>query len=240
MKIKYVIVSSDKNRMYLDFWPVVKQLWANVINIKPILVLISDENKITDNATDIVHEIKSVEGIDTGLQAQIARMYVTKFYPSDVCLTSDIDMLPLSHSYFNSVLDKVDEGSLAILSADAYKILRFPICYNAAKGDTFNEILGLNVSFEEYCKRLVEFGWGWDTDELYFGKMVNEYPLQYRIKKFNRGWMNGIANNRIDRVAWGYDKNEIKNDGYIDCHSVRPYSQYKATIDKLIEHRTCQ
>jgi hypothetical protein len=77
-------------------------------------------------------------------------------------------------------------------------------------------------------------GFGWDTDELYFVKMVNLYENQSIITKLNRGWEYGRAKKRIDRVYWTYDENELKTQNYVDSHSLRPYSKYKNEIDKLI------
>ena len=101
--------------------------------------------------------------------------------------------------------------------------------------EDFNEILDLDVSFEEYCNRLIDYGWGWDTDELYFGKKVNEYSNKNRIIKLNRGWSNGIANDRIDRVNWNYDITRLKNQKYIDSHSLRPLTTYNNEVKHLIE-----
>lgn len=235
MNIDYVIVSSDNNPLYYDFWSLVKNLWYYHIGITPIFVHISDKNNVTKYDDCIIHEIKSIDGINSGLQSQIIRMFITKYYPNDVCLTSDIDMLPLSKKYFNTITSEYDENDMVILSADAYpNKVRYPICYNVAKGSTFNEILDLELSFEEYVKRLTDYKWGWDTDELYFGMKVNSFKNQNRIKKINRGWINGIANRRIDRVRWGYEKNKLKNGFYIDSHSLRPYKNNKELVDKLI------
>jgi len=82
--------------------------------------------------------------------------------------------------------------------------------------------------------RLSKFKWGWDTDELYFGMMVDRFVEQSRVIKLKRGWSFGIADGRVDRVRWGYDKERLKNDQYIDSHSLRPYSEYKSIVDKLI------
>jgi hypothetical protein len=236
MEIKYAIVSSDENPLYYDFWPIVRDLWSNHIGIKPVFLFITNKDEVIDHGEYIVHKVKSIEGVDTGLQSQIIRMYATKFYPNDVCITSDIDMLPLGKSYFKSICGDYNDDDMVILSSDAYpNKVRYPICYNVGKGSTFNEILDLNCSFEEYVKRLSSYNWGWDTDELYFGMKVNEFKYQNRIKKLNRGWYIGIANNRIDRVRWAYDKNKLQKGEYIDSHSLRPYSECKNHIDKLVQ-----
>lgn len=237
MKIDYVIVSCDDNVLYYDFWDVIKPIWINHIKIKPILVKISDKDLITDNGDHIIHEIKKIDNINTGLQSQISRMYVTKFYEDKVCLTSDIDMIPISNDYFNNDINEYDQESLIIFSSDAYtNNNRYPICYNAGKGKLFTEILEIDSSFELYCKKLLNYNWGWDTDELYFGKMVNAYTNQKKIIKLHREWFNGIAKNRIDRVNWIYDPIKIKIGEYIDCHSLRPYTNYKHQINELINN----
>jgi hypothetical protein len=123
---------------------------------------------------------------------------------------------------------------MVIFSSDAYKnVNRYPICYNAGKGSLFSEILQLDVSFEEYCNRLLSLGWGWGTDELYFGKMINSYYDQSKITKLNRGWSFGVAKDRLDRIRWKYDPNNFK-DQFIDSHSLRPYSTHKTQIDKIV------
>jgi hypothetical protein len=233
MKIDYAIVSSDSNPMYIDFWPVVRNLW-NRLGIKPILALISDKNFITDNGDHIIHEIKSIDGVNTGFQSQISRMYITKFYMNNVCITSDIDMFPLSKEYFSEVVNDIPDDSLAILSSDAYNTVRYPICYNVASGQTFDNILKIDTSFQDYCTKLLKFDQGWDTDELYFGKCVSEFKDKSKIFFLNRGWTNGIANGRIDRSRWSYNDSLLKSGLYIDSHSLRPYSIYKNEIQKII------
>lgn len=234
MKIDFVIVSTDDNPLYSEFWPVVKNLWSNLVGIKPILVKISDTDEIIESDECIIHNLKKVDGIKTGLQSQIARMFVTKYYKDSVCLTSDIDMLPLSKKYFTSDIENLNNDSMVIFSSDAYKnVNRYPICYNAGKGSLFSEILQLDVSFEEYCNRLLSLGWGWDTDELYFGRMINSYYDQSKITKLNRGWTFGVAKDRLDRIRWKYDPNNFK-DQFIDSHSLRPYSTHKTQIDKIV------
>lgn len=234
MKIDYAIVSSDSNPMYLDFWPIVKNLWSNVIKIKPILALISDRDLIIDNGDHIIHQIKSVDGVSTAFQSQIVRMYITKYYRDSICITSDIDMLPLSYNYFNDIVRGITDDKIAILSSDAYTTVRYPLCYNVAKGSLFTEILDLECNFKEYCNRLLKFEEGWDTDELYFGRCINNFKDKNKVVFLQRGWTNGLANNRIDRAFWNYDINILVQGNYIDCHSLRPYSLYRKEIDKLI------
>ena len=102
MKIDYVIVSTDDNKLYSDFWEPVKNLWFNLVGIKPLLVKITDNDDVVEYDDCIIHNFKKIDGINTGFQSQIARMYVTRYYQNSVCLTSDIDMLPLCKKLFFS------------------------------------------------------------------------------------------------------------------------------------------
>jgi len=237
MNIDYVIVSTDENPLYSDFWEVVKPVWNNKINIKPILVNITNNNKVEEYEDCIIHNIKSIDGINTGFQSQIARMYITKFYSDKVCLTSDIDMIPINKEYFKDTVNEYKNSDLVIYSSDAYKKNnRYPICYNSSLGSTFCDILNLNeYSFEEYCKMLLDRKQGWDTDELYFGECVNNYTGANKIVKLNRG-LNLSVNRRIDRSNWTYDLEKLHEGFYIDSHSLRPYYIYKKEVDKLINN----
>jgi hypothetical protein len=237
MKIDYAVVSCDENLLYSEFWEPVKKLWFNLIGITPLLVKISNNNDVYEFDDCIIHNIKKIEGVDTGFQSQIARMYVTKYYEEKICLTSDIDMLPLSKKYFTDDIKEFDGDSLIIFSSDAYQgVERYPICYNAAKGKLFNEIMNFEDTFELYCQKLNKMGLGWDTDELYFGNKVNTFTNQNKIIKLNREWEYGRAKKRIDRAFWNYNIEQLKSQNYIDSHSLRPYSKYKSEIDKIIDY----
>jgi hypothetical protein len=139
MKIDYVIMSTDGNELYDDFWEINKSIWNNVIGIKPILVIIGDEDKIENNEDCIIIYYKKVEGVETSFQSQIARLYVTSLFLENTLLISDIDMIPLSKEYFINFADEVKENQILIYTADAYgynQQKRYPMCYNLAKGKT--------------------------------------------------------------------------------------------------------
>jgi len=232
MKIDYAIVSSNDDPLYLDFWEIVKPLWLR-LGIKPVLVKIDEIDDVIENENFIIYKFKKIENVNVGLQAQISRLYVTKFFKNKICLTSDIDMFPISKSYFVNDIEKHNNDSLIIFSSDAYGDGRYPMCYNAASGELFNNILKLDDTFKDFCLRLSSMDLRWDTDEMYFGKMVNDYPNQNLIIKLKRGFA-GYASNRIDRACWGYSKDLLK-DAYIDCHSLRPYISHKNVINNLVK-----
>lgn len=241
MKIDYVVVSCTNNSLYFNFLNLIKEYIPKIMKTKLICVFVGDKNKITKFENGIIHEIKQIENIPCNLQAAISRMYITKFYSNSICMISDIDMLILNKDYFNDTIISLDEDSLVIFGHDLYpNTIRYPMCYNIAKGKIFEKILKIqDITFECYCNMLYEKykHLGSDritsADELYYTDCVNE-SNDVNVVKIERGLSSsGIASNRIDRIKWEYDDKKITQ--YIDCHMLRPYeSTNKEKIDKLL------
>lgn len=242
MKIDYVIVSTDGNSLYDGFDEIVKKVWFPLVGVKPIIVKIGESNFVEEFDDHLIVGYKKVEGVNTGLQSQIARLYVTSLFKDKTFLISDLDMIPLSKSYFIDNATPVDDNNVLIYTADAYGYgnqKRYPMCYNLAKGSTYHEIMNLDSTFEEFVKRLSDMKLGWDTDELFWGGCVYEFEQQNpnRITKLHRGFAEGFATKRIDRSNWHHPKNDfskISQGEYIDSHMLRPYKTYKHQIDNLI------
>lgn len=236
MNIDYVVVSSDENQMYLDFWELTKKMWINVVGIKPILLKICDNDSFIDYGDCIIIEIKKIENINTGLQAQLSRLYVSKYFENKNILISDIDMIPLSKDYFINQVKECDDQSIIIYSSDAYSDdRRYPMCYILANSEKYKKIFNICNDFNSFITNILSnYNCGWDTDEIYMtNQIINSGE---NIIKLNRGWINGMAKDRVDRVLWQYNIDKLKNNLYIDSHLLRPYSQYYKEINKLIEY----
>jgi hypothetical protein len=163
--------------------------------------------------------LKKVTGIKTSFQSQIARIYVTSLFPNNTLLISDIDMFPLSKKYFTDFAELGEDNQLLIYTADAYEYndqMRYPMCYNLAKGITYSEIFDLNCTFHDFVNRIYSLKYEplWDSDELYLGMCINNFEKinKDRVLKKQRGFREGYATNRIDRGCWftaNYDFNKI-------------------------------
>lgn len=207
------LITSDDNKNYTEFYPIVKKFWE-LLDFEVKYIKLGDE------------EYQQISGVPTSLQAQILRLFAPTKYTDRIVLLSDIDMLPLNKQYFMSKLP-TKKGQFSIYSADAYKTARYPICYIAAHGIDFEIFkISKNESWESFVLRLHSLNYGWDTDELYMSQILDSSKLD--LVKHNRGWLNGIAINRFDRVNWDYSFSQ-----YIDAHCPRPYSKYKQIIDSL-------
>ena len=228
MKIDKAIFGVDDS-YFMEFWPLQAKICKELLGIQPVLFYICEEDSdFYDDGYGLVKKIKKVydkkngDVIHTGLLACIARMYGTKYFPNDVCLTCDLDMLMINKEYFIDQIQNFHKDSLVIYSSDAYDLNRpeaselfknepFPFTqemynypYNAAKGETFDKILDTSCSFEDFVDRHSNFKEGykymWMIDEFYFSDCVNNKDHGVEVHKLKRGYTSPwIADRRIER-----------------------------------------
>jgi len=158
MKISKVIFGLDDNPIYADFWPIQAKLVREVLKAEPVLFHITNEDSdfYKDAHGGIVKKINknNCSDIITSFQSQVVRMYATKYFPDEICLTADIDMLMISEDYFVKQIENIDDESLIIMDSKAYDLERiecqnhnescenrYPICYIIGKGKNFNKVL---------------------------------------------------------------------------------------------------
>ena len=103
MNIDKVILASNENKDYLEFWPLVSEAWER-IGVEPVLIYTGND-EINLNGHIINFHIK---GIDSTFVAQNIRLLAPALFKDENCIISDIDSLPLSSKYFqNSVRDNL-------------------------------------------------------------------------------------------------------------------------------------
>jgi hypothetical protein len=237
MKIDRVIVASDENPLYTQFWPAVAESWS-LLGIKPTLFLVSNDISVDESIGDVVR-VKPLDGIPTSLQAQCVRLLAPTMFPEDVSVTSDIDMMPLSREYFVDTVADIKNDDFVIFSSDAYENIPnfpcFPICYNAALGSVFGEIFGFTMNeYEEAMKKWQALGQGWTTDErVLYSQLKSWSGYDKRCTRLRRGWT-PLATARVDRVHMQFDPRIMMARKYIDFHMLRPYDQYKEIIDYIL------
>jgi len=239
MKIDYVFLGSNNDKYYLDFWPIISKTWKIELGIEPILGYVSNEEYQLENKYGQIKKFPIIEGVDPGLQSQIVRIFLAKFFKGN-CLISDIDMLPISKNYFYNLSRLINSENFLISSADHIQSLQnemFPMCYLLGHSTAYKEIFDLNLDWENFCLLLDSYKEGWFSDQKYVYKKIKEFNSKNKNCIFlYRGWDKyGRAARRIDRDFWSYDIEKIKNDYYIDCHLLRPYKENQKQINLLLE-----
>jgi len=227
-EINYVIISSDDNPMYKDFYPIVAKRWHD-LGFKTYYVNITDSDGIEKNEWGIIHKIKALDFVSTGFQSQVVRLFSSKFIEGNIMM-SDIDMLPINGDYFNQYLNELSDDNVIVYSGQPYgDVPYYPMCYVLSHSSNFRKYLNIeNLNFEEYCKNLLKYREAWNTDENFMYDQFQNWIDKLIVKKdrdFSR---------RIDRGNWSYSLNLLKSGYYIDSHLLRPYHQYKNFINNLL------
>lgn len=224
------IFSYNSNSIYEKFADPISRSWEN-LGFESMCLKIDESNCWFDDSE-----------IPFGNQAQMIRLLLPAMHPDRIFITTDIDMLPLNAEYFNNSLEELKNNEIRNISFDAYRNrnqIRFPVCYFIGYGSAFS--LVNKVKNIQDLKNVMKTWWsknlGWDTDELCFSdsvvQSVNNESVIFSYK--NRGWTNGIANMRIDRDFWRYNKTLLNNNQYIDSHLLRPFDDNKDYLLPLFE-----
>lgn len=229
-----VIVATDANPNYIEFWPSVAQAWKDIIGLKVTLVLIATEDVQIDESLGDVIRFEPIEGIPTAFQAQVIRLLLPVIYPDDVCILSDIDMIPLNRSYFvDSIADCPDDSFVVYRNHGySYNASWYPMCYVAALGSVYQEIFRISTldDIRTMLKELHKLQIGWHTDEVTMAKYLKEWPdFDTRCVMLGHG-----VDRRLDRSWWVPNQEYLENGLYIDAHCHRPYSAHKESIDAVI------
>jgi len=236
IKIDRVVLASNTNPMYLDFWPLVAKAWQKM-GVRPTLALIEDKENIEiDESLGDVIRFKPIKGVSPGWMAMVIRVLLPIYFEEEVSILSDIDILPLNKAYFIDYPKFCSDDSFVVYRDKVYgRSKRVSMCYNAAKGKTFKEIFKINslddipALIQKWAK---EYRQRFSADEFILTKYL--YAWSGYEKRCVRLKDKINSKTRIDRSHWVYDPNLLKKgDFYIDSHMVRPYRKHKDKIDKL-------
>lgn len=233
-ELKRVILSTNNNPTYIQFWPVVAPVWS-AMGLRPTLALIADEDCPIDTSLGDVIRFDPIPGVPESLQAQTVRLLLPALFPDDACLISDMEMIPVSREYFTDGAAQCPDESFLVYRDKAYEPYnpRYPMCYVAGLGKVFGAIFNIHEKSDiaKTIESWTEYGFGWDTDELLLYMRVK----QWEQKGGSVVYLGHGVGPRIDRLWWPHDTSTMDASRYIDCHCLRPYETYKKTIDEVVQ-----
>ncbi len=229
-----MILASDDNPDYLQFWPLMAKAWSQLIGVKPTLFLIADDSVVVDTTVGEVIRFQPIPGIKTSYQAQVIRIIAPALFEDEVSLLTDIDTLPINRDFFIKSVAKTHPSCSAVYrnnyDADG---MRYPLCYHAMKGSVCREIFGFDqVDLEVFRNQLIEWEklkFGWCTDELVLTAALKEWHRKTgRVVCLNLG-----KARHIDKLDWHFHKKELQ-DKYVGAHLPRPFKENQKAIMKLV------
>ncbi|MDR3646001.1 MAG: hypothetical protein P4L22_00485 [Candidatus Babeliales bacterium] len=235
LKIDRVILSTDANPDYIQFWPIVSKVWQDYIGIKPTLALIADKSVYIDESIGDVIRFEPIPGVKTSLHAQVIRFLLPAYFEDEVCIISDIDMIPLNKNYFFDSVRNVQDDCFVTYRNYFYPDTTtiYPMCYNAAKGKVFKEIFKIsNINdITSIVQNWSALNLGWSTDEI----LLLKYLRNWKDTKTRCVHLDQEITGRVDRGNnLSCDLNLIKSGGYIDAHCPRPFNMYKKEIYNIL------
>lgn len=259
MKIDRVILSTNNNRTYYEFWNPLSKLYKENFGITPTLIFLGSENELnslslSDEYGTIIRQ-DIVDTVDFAWATTWALFYYTKYFPNEVCLINGIDQIPLGSKFIIDFIKDVEDESYLMLIDDAYKLSRdtkilsrsnnfYPSAYHIAKGSTFSEMYEFENDFQSEIKKIEDLKMKtlWDTtwglDEAYSSKVLIDNVKNMNIVKLSKFGeiLNGgrVECHRYMEIP--YDINNLRNNGYIECHACRPFSEHSDYLNKMINN----
>lgn len=235
MQIKYAIMSSDSNSLYLDFWRYTSRIWKEKFAIEPILIYIDETDSNIDETYGKVYKMRPVENYPTYIQTLFVRFWFPIHFLDEVSIITDIDMFPMSKFYFLDQIRTIENDKYVHINPCIESYGMIPTCYHIATGKTYKDVLEMPDPFSSALKMLDQYKNNrfkdkeyWFTDEMFSTDKINK--CKNRVVLIPReGGQNG---HRIDRIAWQYDEDLIKNEYYYDSHCIRPVKNNKE-VEKL-------
>lgn len=238
MKIDRVIISSTKHKNYIDFWPIVSKSWRN-IGVKPTLIYTSNKKTELTEKEDVISI--HIDEINPVFIAQNIRLLAPVLFPDEVCILSDIDIMPLSKNYFFETIKDIDESKFIIFRPDACPPEMLAVCFNVALGKTWGEIFGVSNKTEIieliklwYPEDYIPFKQNWYFDQIILREKIEKFRQNNpdRITTLNDKYTNFNRLNR-DNLKVDMKKYITDQENYSDFHMPRPFYLHKRKIEKI-------
>lgn len=243
MKIETVILASNDNPDYLEFWPIVEKAWK-LMGVEPVLIYTGkSQQKLTGNV--VYFDSKN---LNSAFVAQNIRILYPSLLQDSNCIVSDIDSLPLSRNYFFNSVESCTSDSFIIYRPDAgVPKNMISMMWNAANSSTWKEIFNIE-SEEEIHKMLNKWytskysirGKAWYTDQIKLRKYVDKFEKKYpgRVIALDD---ETLGFNRLNRTKLDFHLDLMRKNKTIftDFHMPRPFSNYKEIIYEVFENYQC-
>lgn len=241
-----VLTAGNLNDHYLQIFPLIYQVWKKRFNLECYCILIS--KIIPDYLRDYKDNIilfDPLEGLHEIYIAQVIRLLYPILFPDKTVLITDLDIIPVKKDYFIKPLEFVHDNTFVTYTERYKKQEMYAICYNVAKGKTFQKMFGISTK-KEIIEKLKDWynkdytgkkncpGWYTDQKKLYeYFEKYNDYKLMLFDKKIGYKRLHNRARDK-EYIVNNLDKILENIEDYSDIHCIKPYNKTKGILNKIV------
>lgn len=252
-----IITAVNESDVYIHFIPSVTQSWNEMFGFDSIIAFVTEREESDPLVMEMreyseVILYKPIEGVPTGNQAKVCRMYLASESEEDVIIV-DLDMYMLNKPVFENWLSELEEGKILTIGYNAYigspSEEKFPMCYTMGNGKLFKESINPDsMSYTDlllsWCsiknpidgKESLNQPHSNFSDESLYRYLIEKTNTKDLYKHFHRDDFVGMrATKRIDRYpSMNYSIKDLFSGNYIDCAPTRPIDYNK--MIPIFEH----
>jgi hypothetical protein len=258
MKFDRIILSSDDNPKFIEFWPLVAQGWRTLFgDIEVWLALVGEPS--TSRLAELkqhghVEVYHPVPGVPMPNQSKIARYHLAAAWnDASVNMINDIDLLPLQTAYVYKLIQQRPPGYLITVGSELYigpEAGKFTVGYLTAESMVWRTLINpLGLSWPTFVHSFAGMR-VFDHKEDITRSVHHEDPdtfsdesLLRALLKFNpvpvihapRGYDPYTAR-ALCRANWMFDPKKLADGTYIEAHLPRPFRQHRDKIQPLIDY----
>jgi hypothetical protein len=247
-----VIVSSDDNPKFYNFWPIVAKAWKKFfpeIILDLCFVTNQKENFIWLEEFGNVYYYDLIPDIPKGNQGKVCRLYHAGLQNNLVCSIHDIDSIPLQRNYLFDILNIRKKNHMILIGGEYYSGKEYgkaPMVPTTAEGFLFEELLNTkNLNWKEFLlsiKNINEFDdkesiLNSDNPILHPNNHFSDESLvralfsrkKISVQRIRRDTCRSLdpGIDWIDRTYrnFSYDIEKLNNGFYTECNMIRPYDE---------------
>lgn len=244
---RWVVLGVNDSGSYAPLAPITAMCWREY-GWRPVILLCGRskewwfENRAFRMARQVGAECIWLRGIPLykdGTIAQVGRLFFPQrlhvggamLEETDLAMTGDVDMLPLSPDWFEKV--KSDKDFYVIQEKGIYKTeaARFPLCYLAGSIRNWREVLGhitLRDVFHSNPSMQDNGGWNdfaWNFDERFIARRLLSWRNERgKIVLVERP---SPPKDRLDRDRW---PDKFPDHPMTDAHLLRPWFEHQDKV----------
>jgi hypothetical protein len=256
--IDQVILSTNEDRTYMEFWEPVSKVYSKMLpGVKIHLAFLTDRSEDDElvkrfRTFGTVTLFKPVPDVPEFTQAKLIRFILASQQGSDVCYIDDIDLFPLRKEFITDKISKRPKDHLLCVGGEVYQNNGcYPVSQMTAEGYVWERFINpFRLPYPELIERYLEMEIMFDkrenlkisldllqdsyfSDERFLRKLMTYSP----VDKFEleRGY-NDFMTATLDRYQWKLDQYKLNAHGYENAHGRRPYSIFKEDYDPLMDY----